>query len=155
MSEITLDAASLRLLAALQKDSRLTLQELADAVGLSATPCWRRMKALEESGVIRGYTALVDREKVGLHLCVVAQVSLAHHVEGAAAAFERAMETAPEVIECYRTTGDADYIVKVVVADTRAYDRFLQDKIFTLSVISNIRSNIALREVKYQTALPL
>jgi Lrp/AsnC family leucine-responsive transcriptional regulator len=155
VNSVVLDKVSQRLLSALQLDSRRTLQELAEAVGLSPTPCWRRIKAMEEAGVIRGYTAVVDREKVGLDLCVLAHISIARHVEGAVTLFEEAMMAAREVIECHLTTGDADYIIKVVVADTRAYDRFLQERIFPLSMIGSVRSNIALREVKAQTILPL
>ena len=150
-----LDRASVEILKALQQDSRRTLQELADRVGLSPTPCWRRVKALEADGVIRGYTALLDREKLGLHLCVLAHVTLIRHSEGSVGTFEAEMRAAPEVIECYGTTGEADYVIKVMARDAKAYDAFLHDTIFKLGVVASIRSNIALREVKYQTALPL
>jgi DNA-binding Lrp family transcriptional regulator len=155
MSNPKLDATSRSLLIELQKDSRRPLQELAQAVGLSATPCWRRIKAMEEAGVIRSYTAVVDREKVGLDLCVFGHVVLSRHIKDAVATFEAAMRRADEVMECYGATGDADFIIKVVVADTRAYDRFLHDRIFVLPVVATIRSHIALREVKQQLSLPL
>jgi Lrp/AsnC family transcriptional regulator, leucine-responsive regulatory protein len=150
-----LDRASLQILRVLQRDGRKTLQELAEKVGLSPTPCWRRLKALEEEKIIRGYAAIVDREKIGLHVCVLAHVTLARHAEGAVDQFEAAMRALPEVIECYGTTGDADYIIKVIVADIQTYDRFLHDNVFKLTGVAQIKSNIALREVKYQTALPL
>lgn len=150
-----LDKTSTSLLRALQVNSRLTLQELADRVGLSPTPCWRRVKALEQSGILRSYTVLLDREKLGLSFCALATVTLMRHAEGSAEAFEAAMCRAAEVVECYGTTGDGDYVIKVLVADAKAYDAFLHETIFKLSVVASIRSNIALREVKYQTALPI
>jgi DNA-binding Lrp family transcriptional regulator len=143
------------LLRALQSDSRQTLQELAERVGLSPTPCWRRIKAMEQSGVLRGYSVLLDRDKLDLSFCALATVSLARHVEGSVEKFEAAMQRATEVVECYGITGDGDYVIKVLVADARAYDAFLHERIFKLDVVASIRSSIALREVKYQTTLPL
>jgi Lrp/AsnC family leucine-responsive transcriptional regulator len=150
-----LEKKSRELLRALQSDSRQTLQQLADRVGLSATPCWRRIKSLEQSGILRSYTVLLDRDKLDLSFCALATVTLARHAEGSVDSFEAAMQRAAEVVECYGTTGDGDYVIKVLVADAKAYDAFLHEKIFKLGVVASIRSNIALREVKYQTALPL
>lgn len=150
-----LDEISRRILRAVQEDGRRTLQELAEHAGLSPTPCWRRLKALEEQGIIRRYTALVDRQKLGLNICVLAHVAIARHVVSAADQFEAAMRAAPEVIECYSTTGEADYVIKVIVSDIEAYDDFLHNTVFRLTDVVNIKSNIALREVKYQTALPV
>jgi Lrp/AsnC family transcriptional regulator, leucine-responsive regulatory protein len=150
-----LDKISAALLRCLQSDSRQTLQQLADRVGLSPTPCWRRIKALEQNGIVRSYTVLLDRDKLGLGFCALATISLTRHAEGSVDTFEAAMKNAAEVVECYGTTGDGDYVIKVLVADAKAYDAFLHEKIFKLGVVSSIRSNIALREVKYQTALPV
>jgi DNA-binding Lrp family transcriptional regulator len=150
-----LDKISTALLRCLQSDSRQTLQQLADRVGLSPTPCWRRIKALEHNGILRSYTVLLDRDKLGLGFCALATVSLLRHAEGSVDTFEAAMQRAAEVVECYGAAGDGDYIIKVLVADAKTYDTFLHEKIFKLGVVSSIRSNIALREVKYQTALPL
>lgn len=149
------DRASLQILEALQADARLSTQALADKVGLSATPVWRRVKELEDRGVIRGHVVLVDREKIGLSICVLANVSLVRHSEGAVEQFERLVGTRREIIECHAITGEADYVIKVVAADMKAYDLFLQQHIFKLPGVSSVRSNVVLREVKYETALPV
>jgi len=144
-----------RILAALQEDGRLTVAELAERVGLSSSPTWRRLKALEEGGHIRRYTALLDPERVGVAECVFAHVTLTKHDRAAIEAFERAIARRPEVLECYSTTGDADYLLRVCVPDTRSYERFLQEAVFTQAAVQHVRSNFTLREVKYTTALPL
>jgi DNA-binding Lrp family transcriptional regulator len=149
------DRASLQILEALQADARLSTQALAEKVGLSATPVWRRVKELEDRGVIRGQVVLVDREKIGLSICVLANVSLVRHSEGAVEQFERLVGTRREIIECHAITGEADYVIKVVAADMKAYDLFLQQHIFKLPGVSSVRSNVVLREVKYDTALPV
>lgn len=149
------DRATRQILEALQADSRQSTQALADKVGLSATPVWRRIKELEESGVIRRHVALVDREKLGLNICVMANVSLVRHSEGAVEQFERLALASREIIECYGITGEADYVIKVVVPDMKAYDLFLQSQIFKIPGVSSVRSNVVLREVKYETALPV
>ena len=149
------DRATRQILEALQTDSRQSTQQLAEKVGLSATPVWRRIKELEDSGVVRRYVALADREKLGLSICVLANVSLVRHSEGAVEAFERLVAASREIIECHATTGEADYVVKIVVADMKAYDQFLQQHIFKLPGVASVRSNVVLREVKYETALPV
>ncbi len=150
-----LDRASLQILEALQADARLSTQALAEKVGLSATPVWRRVKDMEDRGVIRAHVALVDREKIGLSILVLANVSLVRHSEGAVEQFERLVATQREIIECHAITGEADYVIKVVAADMKAYDLFLQQNIFKLPGVSSVRSNVVLREVKYETALPV
>lgn len=150
-----LDRISRRLLHELQKDSRLSVQELSRRVGLSATPCWRRLKEIERAGLIRRHTVLIDREAVGLKECLLAHVTLLRHAGNTVEEFERAVLAHPEVIECYSTTGDADYILKVVVEDMKAYDRFLHQRIFTLPGVANVRTAVVLREVKYDTVLPV
>jgi DNA-binding Lrp family transcriptional regulator len=150
-----LDRASRQILEALQADARLSTQALADKVGLSATPVWRRVKELEDRGVIRRQVVLLDREKIGLALCVLAHVSLVRHSEGAVEQFERFVATSRDIIECHATTGEADYVIKVVAADTKAYDQFLQQQIFKLPGVASVRSHVVLREVKYETALPV
>ena len=149
------DRASRRILEELQRDGRQSAQQLSERVGLSATPVWRRVKELEESGVIRRYCALVDRERLGLATCVLANVQLVRHSEGAVEEFERLARDCPEIIECYGITGEADYVIKVVVPDVKAYDRFLHEKVFVLPGVASVRSNVVLREVKYETALPV
>lgn len=155
MEQERFDRATRLILQALQADARQSTQALADQVGLSATPVWRRIKELEERGVIRRQVVLVDREQLGLSICVLANVSLVRHSEGAVEAFEAMVRASPEIIECQAITGEADYVIKVVAPDMKAYDQFLQHKIFKVSGVASVRSNVVLREVKYETALPV
>ena len=152
---IELDRVTRRLIDTLQRKGRQSAQQLAEAVGMSATPVWRRLKELEQSGVIRREVVLMDREKLGLAICAWAYVSLVRHTDGAVEDFERLVASSPEIMECASITGEADYVIKVVVPDMKAYDRFLQDRLFKLKGVSSIRTNVVLREVKYETALPL
>lgn len=150
-----LDAASQKILDVLQQDGRVTIQDLAERVGLSTSPCWRRLKELEASGLIRGYAALLDRRKTGLDLCVIVQVTLARHEEGVVDAFEAEIRTCREVVECYEMTGDADYILKILMPDIEAFNQFLHTKLLKIPGVSQLRSSVALKEIKYETALPL
>jgi DNA-binding Lrp family transcriptional regulator len=150
-----LDRMTRRIIQELQRDGSQSAQQLAQKVGLSATPVWRRVRELQSSGVLRRQVALMDREKLGLTICVLAHVSLTRQNESAVDDFERFALASPEIMECARITGEADYVIKVVVADMKAYDRFLSDKVFRLQGIASIRSNVVLREVKYETALPV
>lgn len=152
---IELDRTTRRLIDTLQRTGRQSAQALAEAVGMSATPVWRRLKELEQSGVIRREVVLMDREKLGLAICAWAYVSLVRHTDGAVEDFERLVAASPEIMECASITGEADYVVKVVVPDMKAYDRFLQERLFKLKGVASIRTNVVLREVKYETALPL
>jgi Lrp/AsnC family transcriptional regulator, leucine-responsive regulatory protein len=149
-----LDRHDLLLLAELQRDSRQTVQQLAAAAGLSSTPCWKRVKEMEVTGVIRGYTALVDREKVGLSLCVLAEVNLTRHNEDDVRRFEREAAACPQIVSCYATTGQADYVIKVLVGDIKAYDSFLHETLFKLPGVTHVRSSVVLREIKSDTRLP-
>ena len=150
----TLDETDRRILDQLQRQGRASNAELADAVGLSASPTWRRVKALEDAGVVKGYVALLDAAAVGLPVSVFMSVSLTTQVEGALHTFEAAVASRPEVMECYLMTGDSDYLLRVVVPDIAAYERFVMD--FTkIAGIAQIRSSFALRAVKQGTALPL
>ncbi len=139
----------------LQENSRLTNQELAQRVGLSPSPCWRRVRQLEEAGVIRRYATLLDPRKVGVGESVFCNVTLERHAEGVVDRFEAEVLRHPEILECYAMTGEADYLLRVVVPEVSAYDRFLQDFIFRLPGVAHVKSHFALREVKYETALPL
>lgn len=133
----------------------MTNVELAEASGVSASPCWRRVRELERTGVISRYVTLVDPSSVGLPVSVFIQVSLEKQVETALEDFERVVLERPEVMECYLMTGDADYLLRVVVADLEAYERFLMDHLTRIPTVANIRSSFALKQVKYRTALPL
>jgi Lrp/AsnC family leucine-responsive transcriptional regulator len=150
-----LDRFDVALLEQLQKDSRQTVQQLAEKIGLSSTPCWKRMKDLESSGVIRGYSALVDRDKVGLSLCVLAEVNLARHSEGDVRLFEQQVLECAQIVSCYSTTGNADYLLKVLVRDIKAYETFLHETAFKMAGVTHIRSSVVLNEIKSESKLPL
>ena len=150
-----LDRHDVLLLAELQRDSRQTVQQLAAATGLSSTPCWKRVKELEARGVIRGYGAVVDRERVGLALCVLAEVNLTRHSEDEVRRFEREVAACPQIVSCYATTGQADYVIKVLVPDIKAYEAFLHETAFKLPGVTHVRSSVVLKEVKAETRLPL
>jgi DNA-binding Lrp family transcriptional regulator len=150
-----LDRSDLILLSELQRDSRQTVQQLAVAAGLSGTPAWKRIKAMESSGVIRGYAALVDREMVGLQLCVLAEINLTRHNEDDVRRFEREVAACPAIVSCYATTGQADYVIKVLVPDIKAYESFLHETLFKLPGVTHVRSSVVLKEVKAETRLPL
>jgi Lrp/AsnC family transcriptional regulator, leucine-responsive regulatory protein len=150
-----LDRHDLLLLAELQRDSRQTVQQLAAAAGLSATPAWKRVKEMEQGGIIRGYTALVDREKLGLSLCVLAEVNLTRHSEDDVRRFEQAVADSPQIVSCYATTGQADYVLKVLAPDIKSYEAFLHETAFKLPGVTHVRSSVVLKEVKAETRLPL
>lgn len=151
----TLDEIDRRILVELQRDGRLTNQDLAGRIGVSASPCWRRVRALEESGVIKGYAALVDPAALGLNVSVFTQVSLERQEKKALQVFEAAVGEWPEIMECYLMTGDADYLLRVVVPDLAAYERFLMARLTRIRGIASIKSSFALRSVKYRTDLPI
>lgn len=149
-----LDTKDRRLLAELQRDARLTMQELADRVGLSSSAVWRRVKALEESGVIERYAAIANTRKAGFGLSSMVHLSLARHEQKNVDHFIREVLQHPEVLECFQTSGEADFHLRVVVPDIDAYNEFLDGFIFRLPGVSQVRSNIILKEIKADTALP-
>ena len=149
-----LEAKDRQLLAELQLDSRLTMQELADRVGMSTSACWRRVKALESDGIISRYAVIVDTKKAGFGLSSMVHVSLARHEQKNVDNFVKEVKRHPEVLECFATSGEADYHLRVVVEDIDAYNRFLDDFILKLPGVSQVRSNIILKEIKADTALP-
>ncbi len=144
-----------RILAELQRDSRLTTQDLADRVGMSSSATWRRIRSLEEAGVIDRYAVIVNPKKAGFTLSSMVQVSLGRHEQANVENFIREVLQHPEVLECFATSGEADFHLRVVVEDIDAYNRFLDDFIFRLPGVSQVRSNIVLKEIKTDTALPL
>jgi Lrp/AsnC family transcriptional regulator, leucine-responsive regulatory protein len=151
----TLDRHDIVLLTELQRDSRQTVQQLAERVALSSTPVWKRIKEMEAAGVIRGYTAVVDREKVGLGLCVIAEVNLTRHTEDEVTRFELAIADVPQVVGCYSTTGQADYVIKVLAPDIKTDERFLHEIMFKLPGVTHVRSSVVLKEIKSDSRLPL
>ena len=150
-----LDKFARQLLRELQRDARQTMQQLAEKVGLSTTPCWRRIKELEEEGAIRRYTVLVDREKVGLQNCVFAEVALSRHAGDVTAEFEAAVAATPEIVACYATTGKADYLIKVVTSDIKAYDAFYLDHLSKLPTVQSIISSVPVTVITQTTILPI
>jgi Lrp/AsnC family leucine-responsive transcriptional regulator len=153
MTEI--DAIDRKILKALQADSRLTMQELADRVGLSVSPCHRRVKLLEERGVITGYVARVDQKSLGLPVSVFISIKLARQKEEDLDRFAAAISGWEEVLECYLMTGPRDYLLRVVAADLASYEAFLKNKLTRLDGVASIESSFALSQVKYSIALPV
>ncbi|MGH8195117.1 MAG: Lrp/AsnC family transcriptional regulator [Woeseiaceae bacterium] len=149
-----LDKKDRAILMELQRDSRLTMQQLAAKIGLSSSACWRRVRSLEESGVIDRYAVLVNPQKAGFSLSSMTLVSLARHEEKNVENFVTEVMQHPEVLECFATSGEADFHLRVVVEDMDAYNRFLDNFIFRLPGVSQVRSNIVLKEIKVDTALP-
>lgn len=150
-----LDAIDLRILRELQKDGSLSNVALARKVGLSPSPCLARVKALQDSGLIRQYVALLDAKQLGLHLNVFISISLKHQTRAALEKFEARLCTREEVMECYLMTGDADYLLRVAVADMAALERFILEQLSPMPEVEKIRSSFALKQVRYKTALPL
>jgi Lrp/AsnC family leucine-responsive transcriptional regulator len=150
-----LDSIDWKILNLLQNDARITNIELSSAIGLSASPCLARVKALEKSGHISRYVSLVDSLKVGLKLSVFINVTLERQVESALERFEESIKLRPEVMECYLMTGESDYLIRVVVADIQILEDFILNFLSKISGIGNIKSSFALKQVKYKTALPL
>ncbi|APH74544.1 Lrp/AsnC family transcriptional regulator [Aquibium oceanicum] len=144
-----------RILAALQADSRVSNQELADRAGMSASACWRRVKALEEAGIIRRYCAIVDAAAVGMDFHAIVHVSLTRHDHNHVDTFIAEVKRRPEVLDCFATTGEADYHLRIVCADLAAYNDFLEGFLFRLPGISNVRTNLVLKDIKQETALAL
>ncbi|MBD2745500.1 Lrp/AsnC family transcriptional regulator [Microvirga sp. BT688] len=142
------------ILAQLQNEGRTTNQQLAENVGMSTSACWRRVRALEEIGVITGYSALVDREKAGFTTSAILHVSLERHDATFVDEFVSRVTERAEVLECFATTGDADYHLRVVVRDMKAYNAFLDEFMFRLPGIRYVRTNVVLKEIKTSVALP-
>jgi Lrp/AsnC family leucine-responsive transcriptional regulator len=151
----SLDSIDWKILALLQDDARLSNVDLARAVGLSPSPCLNRVRLLEQQGFIRRHATLLDPLKVGLKVSVFIQVTLERQIESALETFERAIRERPEVMECYLMTGDSDYLLRVVVPDLQALEHFILNFLSRVPGVGNIKSSFALKQVKYQTALPL
>lgn len=155
MLPTTLDATDWKILDRLQGDARIANVRLAEAVHLSPSPCLARVKELEAQGFIDRYVTLLNPLKLGLTVSVFIQVTLEKQVEKQLENFEAAIRKRPEVMECYLMTGDSDYLLRVVVPDVQALEHFIVNHLTKIAGIANIRSSFALKQVKYQTALPL
>ncbi|MEQ1908633.1 MAG: Lrp/AsnC family transcriptional regulator [Vicinamibacterales bacterium] len=150
-----LDDIDFAVLRNLQEHARISNVDLADRIGLSPAPCLRRVQSLERTGVIRKYVALLNPNAVARDVTVFVQISLDLQVGGRLETFERQIMKRQEVLECYLMTGDSDYLLRVVVPDVAAYERFLHEALTRIDGVVGIKSSFALREVKYSTALPL
>lgn len=149
-----MDRIDRRIVAALQQDGRMTIADLAEKVGLSPTPCARRLDRLRADGVITGFAARVDPAKLGLTVSIFVSVELERQDRAAIDAFERAIRTCDEVMECYLMTGSRDILMRVVAADLAAFDRFLEQRLMQVPGIRNMRSNFALRTMVKRDVLP-
>ncbi|MES2496595.1 MAG: Lrp/AsnC family transcriptional regulator [Pseudomonadota bacterium] len=150
-----LDAFDRKILALLQRNADQSTAEISEAVGLSPSPCWRRIQRLREDGYIKAQVALVDRRKVGLNTQIFAQVKLNAHGRSHLEEFSEAIRGFPEVLDCYVTMGPIDFLLRIVAADVDAYERFFFDKLSRVPGIQEINSIVALSEIKSTTELPL
>jgi DNA-binding Lrp family transcriptional regulator len=155
MSECEFDEIDQKILQLLQENARMSNVDLADRVGLSPPPCLRRVSSLEQAGVIRKYVALLNPAAVDLSVTVFVQISLDLQVHKRLEIFENTIMKRPEIVECYLMTGDADYLLRVVVPDIAAYERFLLESLTHIEGVASIKSSFALKQIKYSTALPL
>jgi Lrp/AsnC family leucine-responsive transcriptional regulator len=155
MPNFTIDGYDHRIIAALQADGRLPNVELAARIGLSPSPCLRRVKRLEREGYIDAYRAMLRRDRVGLGFTVFVGVKIDGHADERASGFEEAVIVMPEVIACHMIAGEADYLLEVVVPDLAHYQRFLVGKLLELPSVKEVRSNIAIQTLKAAAPLPL
>ena len=149
-----IDSLDIAILRELQTDCSRSVQEIGEQVGLSQSPCWRRIRRLEQLGVLGGRVALVSPEKVGLGVTVFVTVRTNQHNEGWLAAFARAIETLPEIVECYRMSGEVDYLLKILAADIPDYDRIYKKLIGSVE-LHDVSSSFAMEPMKATTAVPL
>jgi Lrp/AsnC family leucine-responsive transcriptional regulator len=155
LTEITWDAASIRILQEMQRDGSLSLADLARNVGLSSSPCWRRLNELRSGGVIQRTVAIVDPLAIGLSVNVFVQVTLEKQTAAALKTFQEAVRHRPEVMECYLMSGEADYLLRVVVRDLAHYQRMVIEHLVTIPGVATVKSSFALDRIKYTTALPV
>ncbi|GLQ07440.1 Lrp/AsnC family transcriptional regulator [Sneathiella chinensis] len=149
-----MDKIDRKILKLLQEDSRIPVTELAEQAGCSRTACWRRIKSMEETGLIRKQVVLADREKLGVPVTVFVNIKTREHEPGWLEKFARTVDQFPEIMEFYRMSGDVDYLLKVVVPDIASYDNFYRRLIQSIS-LSDVSSNFAMEEIKFTTALPV
>lgn len=155
MPKTRIDDIDRKIIDALQIDGRMTAQQLADKVGLSASPCARRVRLMEDMGVISSYTAVIDQDLVDLPISVFASIKLERQRENELELFNAAIARWPEVVDCYLMTGQRDYLLRVVVRDLHAYERFLKEKLTRLDGVASIESSFALVQIKRSNRLPL
>ena len=144
-----------KILDALQQNCDLTNMELATKVGLSTAPCWRRVKRMEDMGLITRRVALINQKKLDLDIIVYASIKLSSHTEEALEIFEATIVTYPEVTECYTISGGMDYMIRVITRDMKTYENFLRKKLLKMDMVHEIHSRFAVTKIKYTTAIPL
>jgi DNA-binding Lrp family transcriptional regulator len=149
------DATDAKILSIIQADAGLSVGDIAERVGLSSSPCWRRIKRLEDLGVIQKRVTLLDREKLGIAFEVFAEVKLALPSKENLETFERAVRDLPEVVQCATVTGGMDYVLRVVTRDMHTFDEFLREKLLSLGLVQQVESRIVMRSVKNSTEAPL
>ncbi len=150
-----IDEQDKRLLGLLQRDARVSTQELADRCGMSVSPAWRRVRKLEQDGVIRRQVAMLDPKKLGLHATAYVHVSLLDHTEATIARFDAFVQAHDQVVECASITGSNDYVLKVLARDPEGLEFFIMRKLLALGVVRSSTTNFVLRQTKYTTELPL
>jgi Lrp/AsnC family transcriptional regulator len=150
-----LDRYERRILALLQQDASLSTAAIAEKVGLSSSPCWRRIDRLEREGFIKRKVALVDRKKIGLNAQIFAQIKLNAHGRANLDEFAAAIRAFPEVLECYVLMGSVDFLIRIVATDIEAYERFFFDQLSQLPGVQEVNSTVALSEIKATTELPI
>lgn len=150
-----LDSTDLRILRALQKDPDLTMAALADRVGLSHTPCWRRVRRMEESGTIRGRSLIVDAGHLGLDVTVIAEITLKQHDAPTLRAFEEAVQAHPQIVECFSMSGESDYLIQVIVGSIAEYEKLLKNVLVQIPGVGSINSRFTLKSVKATANLPV
>lgn len=150
-----LDEFDRKILRTLQENADYSMAELGDKVGLSHTPCWRRIKKLEADGIIKQKVTLLDPKQLGLSVTVYAYLIIKSHDEDSLDAFEKAVQDVPEIVECYSTSGEKDYVLRIVVDSVEHYEQLLKKSIVHLPNVASVNSTFALKQVKYTTALPL
>ncbi|AMP99306.1 AsnC family transcriptional regulator [Pedobacter cryoconitis] len=151
----TFDQIDKKILKVLQADARLNTKQIAGKIGLTVTPTYERLKKIEQSGVVKEYVALLDREKIGKTIVAFINVSLQLHSKPLINVFERAIVKVPEVMECFHVAGNFDYLLKVVVKDMNSYQNFLSNKLATIENIAHVQSSFVMTEIKQQTAYVL
>ncbi|MBB5984964.1 Lrp/AsnC family transcriptional regulator [Sphingobium lignivorans] len=153
--EFSLDPFDRKILAELQAAPEISISALAERIGLSQTPCWRRLKALEQQGYIAGRAVLLDARRLGLVVDVFAHVRLSHHDGDTLDTFEAAVSGHPEVVACYSMSGESDYLVRILCRSIEAYDAFLKQKLLRLPGVTAVNSSFSLKTVKQTTELPI
>lgn len=150
-----MDKYDREILKVLQSEGRISNKDLAKQVALSQAPCWRRVNALQKSGLIKGYTAIVDQEKVGLNITAFAQITLDNHHPETVQYFDQGIQQWPEILECHATSGEYDYLLKIVTRDMNSYNHLIYDKILTLPSIRSVNTSFSMQQKKRTSHLPI